>query len=312
MAFKKVDREFCLSDDSVNVYGYRMLTSGCQVERYNPPIGFLMHNRERGVAVRWEDLRCEGGKLYGKPCVNETAFPDLAQQIEDGFYAGASCGQNVALEWSDAPDLKLEGQTGPTITSWFPREISIVDLPGNYNALSNLYDEAGSVLMDLSDNRQLNNNNSTQEEMSKTEFTPAHLQLMDLAADAAPEAINLRLQDLVDKAKRTEIAETELKDLKAETTKKEVEAIIEKGLADKRITNELGEKLKKTYADNPEGLKDLISSIPAQTLVTEQQQGGELPEKFKGKTLNDLYVAGTLGELKINFPEHYQKLKGGQ
>jgi hypothetical protein len=60
MAFKKIDRDFCLSDSTVNCYGFRLLTSGCQLERFNPPIGYLMHERQKGVACRWEDLRIEG------------------------------------------------------------------------------------------------------------------------------------------------------------------------------------------------------------------------------------------------------------
>ena len=150
----KVDKEFLLTDETVNCYGYRLLTSGLQLARFEPPIGFFMHNREQGVAVKWEDLVVRDGALYGKPVVDEIRFPDLPQQIMDGFYAAASVGHIVALEWSDEPNMKLEGQTGPTVTKWFPRECSIVDIPGNYNAVAQnkLFDEGGNVLLDLSDN----------------------------------------------------------------------------------------------------------------------------------------------------------------
>ena len=39
----KVGKEFLLTDDSVNCYGYRLLTSGLILEKFNPPIGFFMH-----------------------------------------------------------------------------------------------------------------------------------------------------------------------------------------------------------------------------------------------------------------------------
>ena len=59
--FKKIDKEFCLTDNSVNVYGYRLLTAGLDLAQYKKnPIGFLMHDREGGVLVKWEDLRIEG------------------------------------------------------------------------------------------------------------------------------------------------------------------------------------------------------------------------------------------------------------
>jgi len=61
--FKKIDKEFCLTDDSVNVYGYRLLTSGLLMDEVKKnPIGFKMHNRDNGVVVRWEDFRTEAIK----------------------------------------------------------------------------------------------------------------------------------------------------------------------------------------------------------------------------------------------------------
>ena len=167
MAYKKINKEFCLSDDSVNVYGYRLLTSGLLLERFKPAIGFLMHDRESGIAVRWEDIRTEGGKVFAKPVVNTTKFPNLYQEIEDGFYAAASVGHIVAVELTDDPKYKLEGQTGPTVTKWFPRECSIVDIPGNYNAIAKLYDDKDNVLRDLSDNFSLKHKDNMDEKVFK-------------------------------------------------------------------------------------------------------------------------------------------------
>ena len=141
---KKVEKEFCLTDNSVNVYGYRLLTEGLELERFNPPIGYLMHERDKGVAVRWEDFRLDGDKLYAKPVINDRDFPQLAQLIEDGFYNAASVGHIVVLEWSDDEKMKIVGQSDVTVTKWFPRECSIVDIPGNYNAIAQLYDENDS------------------------------------------------------------------------------------------------------------------------------------------------------------------------
>lgn len=308
MAQQKIDKEYCLTDNSVNVYGYRCLTEGFQADRFKPAIGLLMHNRERGVAVKWEDLRVDGDKLWAKPVVNTTAFPDLAQQIEDGFYDGASCGKIVALEWSDAPEMKIEGQTGITVTKWFPREISIVDIPGNYNALANLYDEADNVLMDLSDNKQIFNNNQNQNEMPDLNLTAEQKKLLDLKDDATPDQVGVVLKDLVDKAKRTDKAEKDLEDLKAETTGKEVEAILTQGMTNRRLTKDLADKLRKTYQDNPAGLKDLVDAMPSQQ-VLENKEGNEVPEKYRGKSFNDLYISGDLADVKENYPDFYKTLK---
>jgi hypothetical protein len=308
MALQKIDKEYCLTDDSVNVYGYRCLTEGFKVERFKPAIGLLMHNRERGVAVKWEDLRFDGDKLFAKPVINTTAFPDLAQQIEDGFYDGASCGKIVALAWSDEPEMKLAGQTGITVTEWFPREISIVDIPGNYNALANLYDEADNVLMDLSDNKQVFNNNQNQNEMPELNLTADQKKLLDLKDDATTEHVGVVLTDLVDKAKRTDKAEKDLADLKAETTGKEVEAILTQGMTDRKLTKDLADKLRVTYKENPTGLKDLVDGMHAQVIVSGEGDD-TIPEKYAGKSFNDLYVSGDLADVKKNYPEFYKTLK---
>lgn len=96
--FKKIDKEFCLTDNSVNVYGYRLLTAGLDLAQYKKnPIGFLMHDREGGVIVKWEDLRIEADKLFGKPVINlsHPKGEDIAAQVEAGFINAASMGKIV-------------------------------------------------------------------------------------------------------------------------------------------------------------------------------------------------------------------------
>ena len=305
MAYKKIDKEFCLTDDSVNVYGYRLLTSGLRLERFTPPIGYLMHRREAGVAVRWEDFRTEGGCLYAKPVVNESAFPDLAQQIEDGFYSAASVGHSGALAIDQDDASRLEGQTGPTVTEWFPRECSIVDIPGNYNAIARLYDEADNLLHDLSDNTKIN-----KQDMDKATIDVAALGLPGLAADASVEQALRYIRDLASTAARVPALEKELADLRAATTAGKVQAIVEKGLADRKLTVQLADKLKADYKDNPEGLQALVDTLPAQAVVTKELT--DIPAKYQGKTWRDLYLNGELEDVKRNYPDLYEQLKNNK
>ncbi|MDR2557034.1 MAG: phage protease [Bacteroidales bacterium] len=307
MAYKKFDKEFCLTDNSVNVYGYRLLTDGFVQERFNPAIGYFMHKRELGVAVRWEDFRVDGDKLYAKPVINESAFPNLFAEIEAGFYAGASVGSIVALEFSDDDKMKLADQTGITVTKWFPREISIVDLPGNYNALAQLYDESDNVLYDLSDKKL-----QKKSEMKKFELNAEQLQLLDLSDNATDDQITVALKNLADKAKRADAAEKALNDLKAGMTQKQVKAILEKGMSEHKLTKELADSLEKDYAGNPDGLQKLVDAMQPQKFVTKQTNSKvptDLPEKYKGKSFNDLYVSGDLEHLKADYPDYYEILK---
>jgi hypothetical protein len=304
MAQKKIDREFCLTDESVNVYGYRLITSGLQLERFKPAIGFLMHDREKGVAVKWEDFRIDGDKLYAKPVVNESRFPNLSEEIEAGFYSGVSVGKIIALELSVDENLMLDGQTGPTVTKWFPREASIVDIPGNYSALAQLYDEGDNVLQDLSDTTKKT------KKMETIQLTVEQLNLLDLKEDSTGAQVTAKLKDLADKANRTEKAEKELEDLKATTLTNEVKGILKDGMDSHKLTKELSDKLERDYVGKPAELKALVDAMPAQRRVT----GGDnsitgVPEKYAGKSFNDLYLSGDLADVKKNYPDLYNQLK---
>ncbi len=140
---KKVEREFMLTDSSVNSYGFRLLTSGYQIEEFKRnPIGYYMHDRNLGVIVKWDDLRVDNDAVLGKPVIN-LSHPRAQQtidEIENGFLNAASVGHIIVIDYSDAPEMKVPGQKDVTVTKWYNQECSLVDVPGNMNALS-LFDK---------------------------------------------------------------------------------------------------------------------------------------------------------------------------
>lgn len=318
--FKKIDKEFCLTDNSVNVYGYRLLTEGLDLAQYKKnPIGFLMHDREGGVIVKWEDLRIEADKLFGKPVINlsHPKGEDIAAQVENGFINAASMGKIVVVEASDDKDLMLPGQTGPTVTKWFPREISFVDIPGNHNALANLYD--------INDN-ELNLADFVKPkptEMSKILLTAVMLTALNLSDKSSEDDANKAFQDLLDNAGKVpglekdladkQIAldekENALKDLKAASVTKEVQDLLAKGEADKKLTKAMSTQLAETFKENPTGLKNLIDATPAQVVVTEQLDGQKDLADLEGQSWDDLYAADKLEAVRNKFPDLYEKLR---
>ncbi len=311
--FKKIDKEFCITDNSVNVYKYRCLTEGLQLDEVKKnPIGYLMHDREKGVVVRWEDFRIDGDKVFAKPVIN-LSHPEgraIADQVESGFLNAASVGKIVVLSASNDARLKLEGQTKPTVTKWFPREISLVDIPGNYNALANLYDKDNNEL-NLSDLDNFNLDN-----MSKPLSAAVILAALNLKDNAQENEVLTAINDLIERADKADEykdlldnKETELKDLKAESTKKEVENLIAKGKKDKKLTNELATKLEADYSGNPSGLKDLIDTLPAQVSVTDAINNDGEQAKYEGKSWDDLYSSDELETVRQKFPDLYEKLR---
>ena len=144
----KVEKQFVITDNSVNIYGFRLLTEGYMLEEFEKnPIGYYMHNRDLGVLVKWEDLQKKGDTVVGYPNINlsHVRGTQTIEEINGGFLNAASVGHIIVIEAVDDPKLKLPGQTGPTITKWYNRECSLVDIPGNENALC-LYNLKGEEI----------------------------------------------------------------------------------------------------------------------------------------------------------------------
>ncbi|WP_291122768.1 hypothetical protein [Flavobacterium sp. UBA6046] len=320
-SFKKIDKEFCLTDNSVNVYGYRLLTEGLDLAQYKKnPIGFLMHEREGGVLVKWEDFRTEGDKLFGKPVINlsHPKGADIAAQVENGFINAASMGKIIVLEATDDKSLMLPAQTGPTVTKWFPREISFVDIPGNHNALANnLYDINDNEL-NLADFVKPNS-----KEMKNILLTAVMLAALNLSDKSSEEDANKAFQDLVDsagkvpglekdladKATALTATEKELSDLKASNVVAAVQDLLDKGKTDKKLTTELATELADSFAGNPTGLAKVIAAMPAQTLITDQLGDTKDATAFEGKKWDDLYASNELDAVRTKFPDLYEKLR---
>lgn len=318
MAIKKIDKEFQVTDSSVNVYGFRLLTSGYLVDEFKKnPIGFYMHGehndypREMGVLVKWEDFRKEGDKVFAKPVINlaHKRGQQTVDEIEDCFLNGASVGKIIAIEISDDPALMEPGQTGPTITKWYNRELSLVDIPGNFNSLS-LFDEAGNAI-NLSDFKNQKNN------MKQIFLTSDQLKAMNLADNSDQATVNTEIQNLVAKAKNADAlklqldaaladkttAETNLATFKKDANKKEVSDLLDKALNDRRITKALSDKLAKQYEEKPTELNELLADMQPYQPITEQlNKDGKTgdDERFKNLSYQELDRAGLLPALKAS------------
>lgn len=305
---KKIDKEFCLTDSSVNVYGFRLLTSGYMLEEYQKnPIGYYMHDRDDGVVVRWEDLRIDGDKVYGKPVINlsNERGQQTADEVENGFLNGASVGHIVIVESSNDPSMMEPGQTGPTVTKWYNKECSLVDVPGNMSSLC-LFDTDGNVI-------NLADLNTQKLKMEKLFLSAAQMTALNLKADTPQAQVDLAITNLVAEAAKVpglvqdlsvantakKTAEDALIALKAETTEKEVDAIIKAGQDGKKITVEVGTQLKAAYAGKPTELKALVDALPAFTgVVASIEKTDKVAKDLADKSWSELDTEGKLEDLK--------------
>lgn len=310
--FKKIDKEFLLTDSSVNSYGFRLHTGGYLMSEFEKnPIGYYMHDRANGVLVRWSDFRKEGDKVFAKPSIN-LAHPRgqrTVDEIENGFLNAASCGHFVVLEMDKAPKKPLPNQTGPDVTKWYNREASLVDIPGNYNALINLFDEDGNEI-------NLADLNLKKPKMKSITLTAEQIQKLNLSAEAADTDVAAAFENLVSQAAKVPGLEQQLSDANAAKTKAENDLSSFKAEANKakiadllataqkagKVTVAASEKLSKDYEGNPEGLKNLIDALPVYQSITDKITGQDGDDKklavLSAKSYSELDKAGELPVLK--------------
>ncbi len=139
-------RAAVLSSGKVNRYGYRLLIEGAKLDSFKAnPLMLYVHKRSakydsfEEIALpigKWTNIRIEDGKLLADPDFDlEDEFAaKVARKWEKG-YLNATSVNHTFDEISEDEALRLEGQTRVTVTSWEVLEASIVDIPGDAEAV---------------------------------------------------------------------------------------------------------------------------------------------------------------------------------
>lgn len=328
---KKIDKTYTLSSSNVNAYGFRLLTTGLALEKFaRNPVGYYMHQRDGGIVVRWDNVRIEGDEVKAEPIIN-LANPrgqQTADEVEGGFLNGASFGQIVVLDWSDDPAMKLDGQTGITVTSWYPKEASLVDLPGNEDSLAPvLYDanENPINLADLGRTFSATTNKTINMKEIKLPLSADLIRHLNLSDNADAAAILKGINDLAAQAAqvpvltaengtlKTTVAdlETKVADLEKAQTEKAVDDLLDNAQNQGKLTNEERAILKADYGTEPEKLKKLLDVKLAHPSVTQQIQDEKRnPKSVENLSWDELHRANKLAALKKdNYALYEQKFE---
>ena len=153
-----------ITNDGLNSYKFRVLTSGIDNEQYlRNPVLLYMHERGNviGTVV---NLKVENGEMTGELVFDEASELSIRckKQYEKGSLRMVSIGIEV-IETSDAKELLLEGQTRPTVTKCKLIEISLVDIGANDDAIVMRNDgttieleKDGNCLLPLLSNNHIN------------------------------------------------------------------------------------------------------------------------------------------------------------
>ena len=293
-------KTFVLSDESVNSYGFRVLTKGINLERFKKnPVMLWNHTRswrdtEDTILPigHWENLRVEGGKLLADPVfdADDPFAAKIAGKVKKGIIRACSIGIEK-LETSNLPEDVVVGQTRDTVKRCSLREVSLTDIPSNANAVL-LYDEGGNII-ELNTGGDcpiglLNISNQNKNEPSM-KLIALKLGLSENATEAEILAKVQELQELQAKltAKDNEIAT--LKTAALEADKKTIEKLVNDAIMAKKLTTDqkahfttIGEKM------GVESLQTTLASMNGAVKPTDVLSGGRSTSACTDKKWTEL------------------------
>lgn len=307
-----------ISNSSINSYGTRVLTEGLDTTQYEKnPVLLYMH--QRGTVIGYvKDIKREGDDLTGELVFDEVT--DLSRQCKAQFEKGSlrmvSMGADI-LELSEAPEHIAPGQTRPTVSKSKLREVSVVDIGSNDDALRLTYEgKALELGAGLECGLPVLKNNSVEPNKSDTTMEVKTLLLaLGLTETAGEAEVTAKITELKnDEAKALNLA-AEIKTLKDENDALKLAAItqlVDAAIADKKIGAdkkdhfiELGKKV------GGEELKTLFAEMqPAVKLSTViDHQGGapHVQQPTDAKKLSDLTPEQRV-ELKASDIKKYRSL----
>lgn len=294
-----------ITNESVNSYGFRVLTSGIDLEQYRRnPVLLYMH--ERGNVIGYvKDLQVENGEVTGELVFDEAS--ELSIRCKKQFEVGSLRMVSVGLdpkETSGAPELLLEGQTRPPVTKSKLVEVSLVDIGANDDAIR-MYNEGTAIELGKDGNcllPLLSNN-------------PINQTTMDLKK----LALQLGLPETADEATvLAKIAELQKEagasvTLKAENDKLKLAGIttlVDKAITEKKITVENKEhflNLGKTIG--AEGLEKTLAAMSPNVKLSGiiNHQGGSPAQQGSYTKLSEVPEAELL-TMRQSDPATYKRL----
>ena len=223
-----------ISNERVNSFGYRVLTSGMDISQYSRnPVLLWMHERGEVIGLV-KDLKVENGELTGELVFDEASELSVRckKQWEFGSLKMVSAGLDV-LCVSDAAEDLVTGQTRGTVTKSKLVEVSLVDIGANDDAIVLSKDGVRIALEKFGDSvlPLLNTNPLNEKEMELKKIALA----LGLAESATEADVENKLKEC------TLVSTEELSALRKElSTLKEagIVSLVDGAIAEKKLSSE--------------------------------------------------------------------------
>lgn len=318
-----MSKKLIWTDEQLNSYGFRVLTSGIELSRFekNPIMLFNHHRSDLGkkdeilpIGIWKEYAIGDDGTMSGVPVfdMNDEFAATIAAKVEGGFLTACSIGIRV-IEVSEDPRLMLPGQTRPTVTRCELREVSIVDIPANPNAAGVvLYDDCDKVI-ELTDDEaspvrlihKLNTIKPMKEIVLKLGLPE------DATADELAQAIE-RLHDAhVEEVKKLteakEKAEAEVKrltDEKIAEQQAEAAALVDQAVKAGKISADLKASYLRLFESDFAATKAVLCGMPARKSLAARTDDTEC-RGLAALSWDEIDRAGRLAELREHYPDLY-------
>lgn len=324
-----------ITNDILNSYGTRVLTSGMDLEQYGRnPVLLYMHKRGEVIGLV-KDLKVEEGEVTGELVFDEAT--ELSQrckkQWEFGSLKMVSAGLDI-IELSDDPKVLVQGQTRPTITRSKLFEVSVVDIGANDDAivlqkdgvritlgkdgydglplLNNAANDGGDTDTNDSQKRLPHEHNKTNPKNKRTTMDKEKIALLlglpKDADEASIEAAVTKMQAAFAK-QQTEAAEAETLRKELDTLRAaRIEQIVNTAIEQKKI----GEERRQQFIDlgkkiGAEELEKTFGAMAAQVKLSSLIGGGQGPTENDWKKLSDV-PADKLMKLRSEDPARYKQL----
>lgn len=303
-------KTFILNDENVkNSYGFRVLTAGIGLERFNAnPVCLNNHsNHTKDVLGAWADVKTDGALL--------TATPDFDTEDADGkevvrkVLSGKlkACSIGIIIE----PEHVLALENGDiVVTKCELMEASIVAVPSNANAVV-LYSQDGNPLTEQQ-TKQIVLAAQTAKPFEKPDnmkIILSHLQLAEGSTEAAVlEAIKgIEAKLTASKNENVKLQADYDALVKAETDRKaaELSAQIDAAVLDGRIDADA----KATFAElNYETATKLLATLkPRKSVEGQMEKPAAAADKYAKLSFQELRKQNKLAALKAEFPDIYNE-----
>lgn len=288
---------FVLSDESLNTYGFRVLTAGIDLTRFQSnPVMLYAHDNMRLPIGRWENVRVEGDRLLADAWFDE-ADPfasEVARKVEAGLLRNCSISFEF-LAFSEDPADMLPGQTRPTASKTRLLECSICPVGSNPGAVRLAADTAPTVgtFINLNHTQSINpQNQQTMTEQEKQQMAQLQQQVQQLTADNA--SLTAERDNLREAARLAHEIE--------------IDAILNAALKDGRITKAETDSWRALLTADTENARKSLEALSPRASLSQMMKDQQGKNEFSGKDWDALDRAGQLAAFKQADPDGFKDL----